>query len=42
MYTSILRFLNEGDLLKYKKEIKDRIIQFRDAKRKYEYLIREQ
>lgn len=42
MYTSMLRFLNEDDLLKYKKETKDHIVQFRDAKRRYEYLVREQ
>ncbi len=42
MYTSTLRFLNKEELLKYKEETKDRIIQFRDAKKRHEYLIREQ
>ena len=30
------------ELLKYKAETKDRIVQFRDAKKRHEYLIREQ
>ena len=42
MYTSTLRFLNKEELLKYKAETKDRIVQFRDAKKRHEYLIREQ
>lgn len=42
MYTSTLRFLNNNELIKYKEETKDRIIQFRDAKKRHEYLIRKQ
>lgn len=42
MYTSTLRFLNREVLLKYKTEAKDHIIQFKDAKKRHEYLIREQ
>lgn len=41
MYTSTLRFLNKDELLKYKEETKDRIFQFRDAKKRHEYLMRE-
>ena len=39
MYTSTLRFLNKEELKNYKEETKDRIIQFRDAKKRHEYLI---
>lgn len=42
MYSSILRFLNSKELLKYKEETKDRIIKFKDAQKNHEYLIREQ
>ncbi len=42
MYISTLRFLHKEELLKYKEETKDRIIQFRDAKKRHEYLIRDQ
>ena len=40
MYTSVLRFLNKDELIKYKKETKDRIIQFRDAKKRHEFLLK--
>lgn len=40
MYTSTLRFLNNDELLKYKEETKDRIIQFRDAKKRHEFLLK--
>lgn len=39
MYTSTLRFLHREELLRYKEETKNRIIQFRDAKKRHEYLI---
>ena len=42
MYSSILRFLNSKELLKYKEETKDRIIKFKDAQKNHKYLIREQ
>lgn len=41
MYTSTLGFLSEEELINYKEVTKDRIIQFRDAKKSHEYLIRE-
>lgn len=41
MYTSTLRFLNREELLIYRAETKDRIIQFKDAKKRHEYLIGE-
>lgn len=41
MYTTTLRFLNTKELLKYKSETKDRVIKFKDAKKRHEYLIKQ-
>lgn len=41
MYTSTLCFLTEQELIEYKQQTKNRIILFRDAKKRNEYLIKQ-
>lgn len=38
MYTSVLRFLSESEMKKYRSSTKNRILTFRDAKKVTEYL----